>query len=379
MTELSVVLITRNQAWSVSRLVESVLQATLPVSSKEIILVDSASTDATVELACRYPITIFRLQPGQRLSPAIGRYIGFNQTHGEYILFLDGDTRLFPSWLEHALPVMRQPQIAAVTGRVIHLPTSAVAGELPLPLQKTRLAPPREVSYGSGAATMYRRSVLENVGTFNPYLESDEEPELGLRIRHAGYRILELDHPVVCHYSDAPVAVCTVLSRRKRNFLVGIGQAARYHLRSGLLRHWLKERWWGPASLIWLATGLVMTLGSLIAHDFRWLASWTVGLCLLIAYLSFRKRSLIGALVAAFNWVLLAEGVLRGFLMKSLPPERFQANVEMIQDPRCAEPLNGALKRKKPEPESPSHRDGESDSAKMQLSIPVSVAHTSKP
>jgi len=43
---------------------------------------------------------------------------------------------------------------------------------------------------------MYRRAVLEEVGTFNPYLNSDEEPELGLRIRHAGYRILELDHPI---------------------------------------------------------------------------------------------------------------------------------------------------------------------------------------
>ena|SRR5713226_363525 len=94
MTELSVVLISKNQAWNISRLIESVLQATSSVPSKEIILVDSASTDETVERASRYPISILRLQPGQRLSPAIGRFVGYKQTQGEYVLFLDGDTEL---------------------------------------------------------------------------------------------------------------------------------------------------------------------------------------------------------------------------------------------------------------------------------------------
>src|SRR5215469_3560219 len=60
MVELSVVLITKNQAWNIARLIESVLDATSSVLSKEIILVDSASTDQTVEIAGRYPVTILR-------------------------------------------------------------------------------------------------------------------------------------------------------------------------------------------------------------------------------------------------------------------------------------------------------------------------------
>src|SRR2546422_8521889 len=126
MTELSVVLISKNQAWNISRLIESVLQATSSVPSKEIILVDSASTDETVERANRYPMSILRLQPGQRLSPAIGRFVGYKQTHGEYVLFLDGDTELVQGWLSHALRVMREtPRAGAVSGHVINLPTSA--------------------------------------------------------------------------------------------------------------------------------------------------------------------------------------------------------------------------------------------------------------
>src|SRR2546426_902488 len=122
MTKLSVVLISKNQAWNISRLIESVLHAASCVSSKEIILVDSASTDETVVVAGRYPINILRLQPGQRLSPAIGRYVGYNQTQGELVLFLDGDMELVPGWLERALnTVANTPRAGAVAGRVIDI------------------------------------------------------------------------------------------------------------------------------------------------------------------------------------------------------------------------------------------------------------------
>src|SRR5258708_8844899 len=246
---------------------ESVSRETASVPSKEMILVGWASTDETVELARAYPIRIFRLRRGQPLSPAIGRHVGYKQARGEYVLFLDGDTELVEGWLAHALRVMREtPSAGAVTGHVINLPTAAAKGPVPL-LRKTQTRAPREVlwgSYGGGGAAMYRRTVLEQVGTSNPYLNSDEWPELRLRIRHAGYRILELDYPIVRHYNDAPVAMSTVLGRRRRNFLLGIGQGARYHLGSALLWRWLSERWWVTAACFLMAVCLSWLLPPLV-------------------------------------------------------------------------------------------------------------------
>jgi glycosyltransferase involved in cell wall biosynthesis len=333
--ELSVVLISKNQAWNISGLIESILAGASCVSSSEIILVDSASTDETVERAGPYPISILRLLPGQRLSPAIGRYVGFQQTQGEYILFLDGDTRLIPEWLPHALRVMREaPDAGAVTGRVINLPTSAAVRNLPAPVQRAQMAPPKEVlwcSYGGGGVGLYRRTVLDEVGTFNPHLSSEEEPELGLRIRHAGYRILELDHPVAFHYNDAPVAFSSVMSRRNRNFHLGLGQAARYHLSDNLFWPWLKERWWEPGAALLLAAGLAASLLSLITYDFAWFGLWIFGLSLLLAVVAFRKQSLRGALVAGFNWFVMGEGFVRGFVMRPSPVETFHAEVQVIK------------------------------------------------
>ena len=336
MTELSVVLITKNQAWNATRLIESVLEAVSPLSSTEVTLVDSASTDETVELARRYPISILRLRAGQPLSPAIGRYVGYKHAKGEYILFLDGDTRLVPGWLSRALRILQEnPRAGAVTGCVINLPTAAVAEEPTPPLLKNLPEIPREVLWGSsggGGAALYRRSVLEQVGTFNPYLCSDEEPELGLRIRQAGYRFLELDYPIVRHYNDAPVAFSTILSRRRRNFLLGIGQGARYHLTSKLLWPWLKERWWGPAAALWSIATLGILVASLAARDSIWLKIWSLWPVLTLAGISLRKRSLVQGLVAIFNWLLMAEGFVKGLLMTPLAPESFQANLEVIQE-----------------------------------------------
>jgi hypothetical protein len=218
---------------------------------------------------------------------------------------------------------------------VINLPTSAVAEEPTPPLLKNLLETPGEVLWGSnggGGAALYRHSVLEQVGTFNPYLCSDEEPELGLRIRQAGYRFLALDYPIVRHYKDAPVAFSTILSRRRRNFLLGIGQGARYYLRSKLLWPWLKERWWGPAAMLWSAAMLGILLASLVARDSIWLKIWSLCLFLTIAGITFRKRSLRRGLVAIFNWLLMAEGFVKGLLMSPLPPESFGTNLEVIQE-----------------------------------------------
>jgi glycosyltransferase involved in cell wall biosynthesis len=335
MMELSVVLIAKNQAWNISRLIESVLREISSFSSKEIVLVDSASVDETLALASLYPINIFRLKPGQQLSPSIGRYVGYKQTHGEYVLFLDGDTELISGWLPYAMRLMcERPEVGAVTGRVFNLPTIAATQQHALPAQKEHPAPPKEVlwcNYEGGGAAMYRRSTMERVGCFNPNLFADEEAELGLRIRHGGYRLFELDYPMVYHYNDAPVALSSVLSRRQRNFHLGMGQVARCHLGTKLFWTYLGERWFGTGAVLLLVSCVATILLSLIMRDPRWFLVWALGFSLLIAYGALRKRSLRAQLISAFRWLIMAEGFFKGIMIKSIPPESFRANLEVVK------------------------------------------------
>jgi glycosyltransferase involved in cell wall biosynthesis len=336
MIELSIILISKNQAWNIARLIESVLRATSSIATREIVLVDSASTDETAQLAGSYPIGVLRLPPGP-LTPAAGRYIGYKRTQGEFVLFLDGDMELLQGWLEDALHAMRVAPQAGVmmSSQVINL-LPPDADEKTPPPEKVCPSAPREVSYASfvaGGAALYRRSVLEHVGTFNPHLKSDEEPELCLRIRHAGYRVLLLDYPIVRHYTIAQETISGLLGRRRRKFLMGVGQCVRYHLGSKLLWTYVRERgMWSLMAALWLAAGFGATLWSLITRDFIWMGLWTLLLVLLIAGAAWRKRSLRRAILSLFHRLLMVEGAFRGFLMKPLPPESYPQNAEVIRD-----------------------------------------------
>ena len=83
--DLSVVIISRNEERNIARCIESVLEATDEMASYEIILVDSVSTDRTVEIAKKYPIRILQLKHKSQCSPAAGRFIGFLHSRGNYI------------------------------------------------------------------------------------------------------------------------------------------------------------------------------------------------------------------------------------------------------------------------------------------------------
>ncbi len=100
--ELSVVIITRNEEAAIGSCLESVLRHTRGLD-REIFLIDSASTDRTVEIARRYPATIVRIDACSGYSPAAGRYVGTLHAKGKFILFLDGDNVLIEGWLDVAL------------------------------------------------------------------------------------------------------------------------------------------------------------------------------------------------------------------------------------------------------------------------------------
>ncbi|MCL4488735.1 MAG: glycosyltransferase [Chloroflexi bacterium] len=334
MVDLSIVLISRNQEWNIARLIESVLAATARVASKEIVLVDSASSDKTIEIAQHYPISILRLRPGQRLTSHAGRYVGTRFTSGDYVLFLDGDMALCPGWLERALAVMRdQPDVAAITGHWYDYPRADGTAGSPNPAQLKLADRDTDVSRVGGAA-MYRRSVLEQVGTFNPYFYSDGEPELCVRIRHAGYRILRLGSPIAFHYSDPVEAISTLIARWKRNLWLGMGQSMRYHLGTPLFIPYVRERGYGCVPIVVLVVGLLSFLWALAMREWLWLGLWASGLCVIVIGDALRKRSLYRALYSLVNRLLVVDGTLRGFLIPPGNPATYRGKFDVIQQVR---------------------------------------------
>lgn len=281
--ELSVVIITRNEEAAIGACIESVLVHTEGLE-REIILVDSASTDRTVEIAQGYPVTIVRIDACSGYSPAAGRYVGTSLAQGRFVLFLDGDNVLIEGWVEDAMAQLKTETIAAIAGRIYRVNP----GEDLNLMHPDKLVPGESMYLPT--AGMYRREALERVGTFNPFVRGEEERELGFRIRRAGYSIRQADVPMIYHvYKERTKSELD----EKAGYFTGIGQIFRRYGTQSINRD-LLARHWGFFAKVLLMLFMVCSLFVFLLSGLYLLFAVTFGamsvfILLLVALKGWRK------------------------------------------------------------------------------------------
>jgi GT2 family glycosyltransferase len=93
---------------------------------------------------------------------------------------------------------------------------------------------------------MFRASVLRVVGGYDPTLIAGEEPELCLRIRRLGFKVLRIDAEMTWH-DAAMTSFRQFLKRAQRTGYAYAEGAARYG--AAPERHWVREQrnglFWG--------------------------------------------------------------------------------------------------------------------------------------
>ena len=165
----------------------------------EIIFVDDGSTDATPEIAARYPVRLIR---GTGQGPGAARNLGWQAAETELIWFIDSDCVAEPDALEKLLPHMNDPHVAGVGGSYANLfPESLVATLIHEEIVARHRRMKREVDFLATFNVIYRRSVLAELGGFNEELKLAQDAELAYRVRAAGHRLnFELQSRVGHHH-----------------------------------------------------------------------------------------------------------------------------------------------------------------------------------
>jgi glycosyltransferase involved in cell wall biosynthesis len=252
-SDLSVVIICRNEQETIGRCIASVLEET--GEGAEVILVDSASTDGTVNVARRFPVTVVQLDSTSLLSPSAGRYIGSKFCTRGFIFFIDGDMIVYPGWARQARESIQGEKLGGVNGRLYWV----------FPGEELHLNSPDRLPTGSleylGGAAVYKRSVLQKCGSFHPFLLGEEERELGQRIRKAGFSLKRLDVPMAYHIAK-PRTVTEI--DEKARYFTGVGQIIRAYGLHRISLELLKEQrlvfgWFaGTALILLLAITLLM-------------------------------------------------------------------------------------------------------------------------
>lgn len=112
---VSIIIITFNSADSVEGCLSSVFKVNYPRDKYEVIVVDSGSTDGTLEIVKKFPVDKLIVEEGALRGKA--RNIGVREATGEIVAMVDSDlSSTDDDWLARAVKGFNGPQVALVRG-----------------------------------------------------------------------------------------------------------------------------------------------------------------------------------------------------------------------------------------------------------------------
>lgn len=228
----AVIVCSRNRGASLARLLARLAEQRASPSLFDIIVVDDASDDDTLERVRSLQRTMPYLQlvsVPKRVGLANARNIGVANTSAEKLLFTDDDCVPAFDWVFRMSNMLDQEAIVA---GAVSSPTASYMGLCHNVAQFHAFLPCRrggQVGSIAGASMGIRREVINRLGGFQQTAPHAEDMEFVLRARGQGYRVWFAPQAEVVHDHD------------RNNFNEVIGYAARHAESTILLRLRYKE------------------------------------------------------------------------------------------------------------------------------------------
>lgn len=197
---IGVVIIGRNEGERLRECLNSLtslLDQNIPV-----VYVDSGSTDGSCELAQKFGTHTIELDNKIPYTAARSRNAGLFYLIGkypqlEYIQFIDGDCVLDSGWLTEAIAsIEAAPNIAVVCGRRREKYPEASVYNL---LAEIEWNTPVGEAKGCGGDALIRVEALKAVKGYNGSLICGEEPDMCIRMRERGWKIMRIDADMTWH------------------------------------------------------------------------------------------------------------------------------------------------------------------------------------
>ena len=259
--------------WNGDRFLDRCLTAILAqtVAPHEIILVDNASSDASLEILQRFP-SVRVLAQSENLGFARGNNLAISEADVEskWIALLNPDAFAEPRWLEALLlSVRKYPDFDLFCSKLVMASNPALldgasdAYHISGLVWRMGHGSPnlsfsdheQEVFSPCAAAALYRRSSLLAMGGFDEdFFCYVEDVDLGFRLRLAGYRCLYVPSSVAHHVGSGTTG------GKHSDFAV-------YHGHRNLVWTYVKDM---PGILFWIFLPLHLAMNLVVLAVFAW-------------------------------------------------------------------------------------------------------------
>jgi glycosyltransferase involved in cell wall biosynthesis len=196
--KVSVIVITKNSARTISECLDSLNKQSYPSDHYELIVVDGASSDETVNICRKYPVKLIELKMS---GIPLQRNIGINNAEGEFVAFLDSDDIASKDWIRDSISHLnshKKENVAAVgcSHTLINEKDNFIRlAWLEHSFRHSRS--PEDVNHLGTSGSIFIKAVVNEVGGFDIALAAAEDMDLSSRIINAGYSIHLLKEPLI--------------------------------------------------------------------------------------------------------------------------------------------------------------------------------------
>ena len=203
---VSVVVLNYNGLKHLEPCFTSLMELDYPADKLQLVLVDNGSRDGSLDfMGAAFP-SVTVMSTGGNLGFAAGNNYGAERASGEYVAFLNNDTRVEREWLREmvkSLVAGKEDGVVCTSslmldwsGKKIDFQAGGVNfhgfGFQPSygrPYERTEIVP-RELLFACGGSMLIDRKLFLDVGGFDPdYFAFFEDVDLGWRLWILGYKV----------------------------------------------------------------------------------------------------------------------------------------------------------------------------------------------
>jgi len=202
MFEVSIVIRSKNEEKYIGNVLDMIYKQSY--QKFEIIVVDSGSTDKTIEIAKRYNARVFEIKP-EDFTYGYALNYGFERAKGKYVVCLSAHAiPVNQGWLGALLSNLVEEKIAGVMGKEIPHPdcnpfeyASLIRKYKKYGSKKVEISQKNDLTFGN-ANCVLRKDIWERIH-FNEELLFGEDYDWAEKVKDLGYRLTYEPEAVVYH------------------------------------------------------------------------------------------------------------------------------------------------------------------------------------